>query len=740
MADAEARFVINVDAGPAEAGAGRAASALEALRKKITDGTKALQEMQATASRLKSAGDVVSFEKVGKELQRAQGDAAKLEAKIAGLTEKLAAAGEGKSASGIRSQIADAQKGLAAAQERAGKLSGARDALAQKPAVKAYQDVTAAIKEKQRSLADAQVELSRLGGSMSDSAGKAKGLRGWLSGVSERLKEAGGPAGEAASSIEALGGSFKSLAALGVVGLVVAAAAAFAVLAAAVVYAAAKVAAFALEVSDAARSARILQDATAGSAEGGKALADSIGRVYQRVGGSREEIQGLALDLRRAGLQGAALEDSIEAVRATSRVFGQQAGGAIQGLIDRATLARRGVLGALDLRGTGLAFADVAGALAKNAKASLGTAAAALQNGTVKVEDFTRAMRDASRVRTGAALEKMAIALPEQFAHAKDNLAQIFKVDNTPLLRGLQRILSVLDESTASGKALRKLAASIFQPLFNAAEKLAPLFEAIFYGVAISVLDFTIHVLDAAIALKGMIPQSLVDKLGDVNNAFDIGSTLGDALVVVAVALAAAFAVVALSIGLAVAPFVLLFLAVRKVWNLLLDFSAWWTKFTLGASADNKGFASAGKDMTDGIVEGITKGQPAVNAALKSLAAGGLGAFEKEAKIASPSKAFRESARWIPEGAALGVEDGAPRMSSAVAALGSSAPLEDAAAGGGGGAGGGAAVPVNVYVDARGTSAEQARENKSLLQAMVEILQDAGRQAGVPVRVVGAMA
>ena len=118
MADAEARFAIDLDVGRAQASGNALGGTLEALRAKITAGSKALTEMQAAAGRLRASADVLKFEEAGKGLAKAQADVAKLESKITALQEKLGKTTNAKAISGITSQIADAQKGLGAAQGR----------------------------------------------------------------------------------------------------------------------------------------------------------------------------------------------------------------------------------------------------------------------------------------------------------------------------------------------------------------------------------------------------------------------------------------------------------------------------------------------------------------------------------------------------------------------------------------------------------------------------------------------
>lgn len=71
-------------------------------------------------------------------------------------------------------------------------------------------------------------------------------------------------------------------------------------------------------------------------------------------------------------------------------------------------------------------------------------------------------------------------------------------------------------------------------------------------------------------------------------------------------------------------------------------------------------WASIGKSIIDGIVNGIVAAASALFNALKDLAQRALGAVEEELDINSPSKKFIPVGRALPEGMAVGVDDGAP--------------------------------------------------------------------------------
>lgn len=707
MADAEARFAINIDTAAAEAAGAALGSNLERLKEKITQGSKALQDMQGAAQRLRASADVLRFEEAGKGLQKAQADVAKFESRIDALRQKLSQTGNAKAANGLQAQIADAQKGLVGAQDRVKSFAAKREKLGQSDAVKAYKDVTAAIKEKQSALAGAQTELTRMGGSLTSTAESAGG---------------------AAEGTGLFAGQLSKLKALGPAGVLLAIAAAAVAVTVAFGRGVYAVLSWITQISDAARTAQIFNEATAGSVAGGEALASTINRVYQRVGGARGEIQQLALDLRRLGLEGQALENSVEAVSAASRVFGASSGAAIKGLIDRAQMVRRGVLSPLELRGTGLAFNDVAAQIAKNFRISLGAAGAALRNGQVKVEDFTRALRDATRAKTGEALKQLALSLPEQFARAKDNVEQIFKIDPSKMLGGIHSVLGLLDETTETGKTLRALMKTVFQPIIDfVGSKIFPLLRGMVLGVVAAVLELAIFALDLAIAFKKILPDDFGKNWDLVEIGFWAGVAVVGALVGVLGGLALAFALTTVALIVLSAA---IWMPIVAVWGLILVI-----KKLISSLFGGEEGKQAGGSLVDGIIDGITSRAGALFKAIASLATGGLLSFNDAAKIHSPSELYKPSGRFVAEGVAEGVEEGAPRVSGAVAGLADPTVLDAAGAGGAPRNGASAAGTVHITIDARGSSPEAVEEKRSLVFQLVEVLEGAIRQAGgVPPR------
>lgn len=79
---------------------------------------------------------------------------------------------------------------------------------------------------------------------------------------------------------------------------------------------------------------------------------------------------------------------------------------------------------------------------------------------------------------------------------------------------------------------------------------------------------------------------------------------------------------------------------------------------------------SLGKDIIDGIIQGLKNAGEALWKALKDLARDAWQLLKDQFKIGSPSKVFAdEVGRWIPPGVALGIEDNMAPLNSAITGL-----------------------------------------------------------------------
>jgi hypothetical protein len=712
-------------------GIDRGISALDRMRKAIQDDRKELQALQSTMQTLKLDPNVQAFEKATAGLRKAQDEAGKLKGKLDELQAARATATPAAAAK-IDTQIADTTKKFDAQTAAADRYKKKLGELEKVPIVQQYKDLGKVAKETQARLVGNQAAFTKAGGDLTKLGEAVKGPKQGLEGLAEGAGAAGGPIGGLAQK-------FQQLKALGPAGLIVAAVVALVALTVAAVKAAFEFGKFILAAADASRSAAIIREAVTGSEGGARALEGSIGRVRQQVAGTREELEGAALELQRSGLAGADLERTMRLSQITAKTMGDAASGILKGLVDRGALTKKFALNPLDLRGTGLAFKDVARQLAKQMGIAVGAAEAALQNGQVKLTDGIAALDQAVKVRFGDLAKRQLVALPNQLARAKENLRGIFaNIDPGRFLAGLASVLELLDETTATGKALRTLAKTIFQPMLDGASRVFPLVRAFILGASMVLLDFAILALKAYIQLKNTFGNSTLFKNLDATKiAFYAGAAAVVVLVGALLVLAAVLTPLAIVAFLVSLPFLLLGAALLALGAVVLFVVAWISDglnsalnlFGLGVPRAKK----MGESLTGGLIAGIKAKSPELASTLAGLVPAGLDAFQGAAKIKSPSRLFaEEGGRYIAEGVAVGVDENAPAVGSSIASLADPSPLQGGGRGGAGALRGGSGPLIGeLHVHPAAGSGPAGIDMVDLVQKLAEALENAGRQAGI---------
>lgn len=242
---------------------------------------------------------------------------------------------------------------------------------------------------------------------------------------------------------------------------------------------------------------------------------------------------------------------------------------------------------------------------------------------------------------------------------------------------GIQRLAGLFEQSTASGRAMKILVETIFQPLFDAAAKLEPYIGEAFKGLIHGVLLVVIAVLTLRNAIfKAMSPElrqtikSVVDKFFTLENAFKVGEVAAGVLAVavglVAIAILGVLVTAGLIAAVVIGPFVAIGVAIDKLvtkvagsWDALID-----------------GAKDAAKSIINGIVDGIKNGAKWVYDAINDLADNTVKTFKSALKINSPSKVFALQAEGIPEGTVDGIEGGSPAVRSALESMVSPADID----------------------------------------------------------------
>lgn len=513
-------------------------------------------------------------------------------------------------------------------------------------------------------IAKAQVSYLKMGGSLDELGKKTVVADVKSASFTDSLNALGSPMGGRIGQLKQMAGALASPAGL-MAGAAIAAlamAAGLVALGVAVAAVTAKLAVYAFTMSDAARSNRILLEAAGGGAAGADRLGMVIDGVARRVPTARQEIQGLITDLAKLGFQGPTLEAAATAIATATSTLGQDAGGKLKGIIEQAKTTKKLLVNSMSLQGTGVALDDVANALAARLKTSAAAAKAALVSGSVKWEEGIAALNDAVGKKLGGAAQAQMLALPNQFARAKENISKMFsglKLDGA--LKALDKVLSLLDESTVTGNALKRLVVALFQPMADSAEKAGPVVVRVMKGAVVMLLQVALGALRAKNAIKQWIADNGPGVQMLKTTLFGVAVVLGAIAAVVVGAVVAAFVVMA----------AMAYVAGNAVQSVVDVYGA--LKDGLQAAWDKAGeldWKQLGVDIIKGIVAGIVGGGPGIGAALAGQLLNSLATAKKSIESSSPSRLFkREVGATIPEGVAAGVDDGTPDVEASVRAM-----------------------------------------------------------------------
>lgn len=245
----------------------------------------------------------------------------------------------------------------------------------------------------------------------------------------------------------------------------------------------------------------------------------------------------------------------------------------------------------------------------------------------------------AAKLKFGPEWEKQVNALPNLSKRFNQNISSIFgglKIDG--LLSGLGDLVNLFDANTASGKAIKVVFESLFQPAIDGVTGFIPKVVGAF-------IQFEIWVLKALIAIKPF--GSKIEMIGQF--------FVGMGVVIAATAAISIGLLVALAAA-AMAPV----LAFQEMWN-------------AGKQAYDKlssmSFGEIGTMLIDGLVSGITGGIDKVIGAVTGVADSAIGAAKSVLGIASPSKVFAQLGGFTAEGMAGGIDDGAGSVQSSMESI-----------------------------------------------------------------------
>lgn len=265
----------------------------------------------------------------------------------------------------------------------------------------------------------------------------------------------------------------------------------------------------------------------------------------------------------------------------------------------------------------------------------------------------------AAKLKFGPDFGKQLLSLQSQADRFHANIGKTFgglRIEG--LLSQISYLVSLFDQSTSSGRAMKVVFESIFQPLIDGATELAP-------KIAGAFIQAEIWALKAAIAIKPYASKILL-----------VAEAAG---VLVAVLLVLG----AVLVGLVIAPFVLIGALLTAIIAGILYFAEYtkqatdaayefWHALTDGVQGALSNIAAFdvgkfGSDIVTGIADGITAAGPAIVTALGTAVDSAIDAAKKKLKISSPSKLMHdEIGAQMAAGTAGGIDDEAPMVQTAL--------------------------------------------------------------------------
>lgn len=421
---------------------------------------------------------------------------------------------------------------------------------------------------------------------------------------------------------------------------------------------------------------------------GSQSAADHTYKVLESLTGSiaisQERVLELADSLTKAGqVNGDAMIRSIETI-GKAEAARKGAGKVLEGVITRATTNRIFSVSRTELMSVGLSYRELSKEVAKGIGTTTQEAELRLRTGGVRVKEGLEALGRVVDTKMGKlALQKFeTVSVQTQRLH--DNFMRLFEdVNAGPFARLLMVIANQLEESSVSGSALRTIVKSAFTEISAAAERVAPYVQAFFEGAILLALKFYNAMYPVRQSIAKMFGgdqkqglDSFQDTLIKTANAVGIGFTAAGIAIAFMINNAGKLAEVVSSL-ISVTPLIgPAFDAARAAIAVATA--------TLGAGSDKTN--AAGKSVADGVAAGITSGTPAVEAAMRDMAAKGTKAFDDKMQIHSPSKVMQLRGHYVNLGLAKGVNDNADVPAAAMSKTGGAlgeAPLAGKKTGGG---------------------------------------------------------
>lgn len=412
-----------------------------------------------------------------------------------------------------------------------------------------------------------------------------------------------------------------------------------------------------LGFADAARSARLLNEAADIAGGTHKQLGGIIEDVRKRSDIGRDRLSELGRELRLLRFDSRQTQITLSAMAVAESALGAGASGAVKGIAEQSRAMRRFSLGAMDayreyesLKKIGLTKTDVFSELAKSTGKSVPEIQRQVQMGGVTITKGMAAIEGALRRKFGGTVQAQTLSLSSQFRRMKEDFEGLFSgSDMEPMLAALKSVSSIFSQDTASGRAFKEVVTRLLDDVGKTIDKLSPDIKEFF-------LD-----LGASASKEGGLAETV---RGWIQDAKDLGKELKD----VAEAIK--------SIGSAAKTVGDAFSWSKEAVTTHADqgeldainkkLAALDKADSINAQLKSQGKA-AGQALTAGVVAGVDAGKADAVGSITGLAQAMQAAFKGPGGIDahSPSRAFERAAKEVPRGIARGA-DGSEEPARAV--------------------------------------------------------------------------
>lgn len=447
-------------------------------------------------------------------------------------------------------------------------------------------------------------------------------------------------------------------------------------------------AAEALEQSEALRKLTSQMDALSGGS--GKQIVAQLDAIRGALGMTREQMGPLASQLLGVGVSTANLADQMKAL-ATVQAIGIN-GGTEEYLSILKKVNGESKVSAKTLENlykTGVNVAEIASKMGVSVK----QLQAGLKAGTIDSKKFSAALTEAVTEKGATALAAQAESLTNQWAIFKENIGKLFEgVDAGPFLKAVKSLLSIFDQSTASGRTMKAAITGTFNAIFSIASKVLPYVKAFMLGIVIGALKVYIALKPAIAELGKLFGGGGGDNTKSLTIAAKLGEFIAELAMVFVKAINATITLV-------------------KWFKSLYDIGA-----KIGDAFKGDGIAA---QFVQGLIRGITGGAGAVIDAVKNLGSSMLDSVKATLGIHSPSAEMFKLGSFTAKGFAGGVAAANDNVMAAGADMGgavATGAVQAPASGGGGG------NTFNVSITVNGGSSPQETADR-VAEAVTEVFE-----------------